>query len=215
MATYGLNPRTLRGALVSVASSGQQPKIIEFQYNPSTLQRTLQPQMVGGEENDRSQAVRFIGAPIQTINVDIYLDATDQLDKGDSTAVQLGIYPQLSALELLAYPTSGQITHIQTSLEQGAIEVVPMTAPRTLFVWGPKRVLPVRLTSYSITEEIFDAHLNPLRATVSIGMRVLNYSDLNSSNPEYHQFQVYQNTLESMASQIAPGSASQLGVDTS
>ena len=48
----------------------------------------------------------------------------------------------------------------------------------TLLVWGVNRVLPVRITDFSITEEAYDVSLNPIRAKVSLGLRVLNYDDL-------------------------------------
>lgn len=193
----------LRGALVATGPPLGAPVVIAFQYNPSTLRRSLQPQQVGGEENDRSEAVRFTGAPVQTINVDIEIDASDALNRGDSTAEELGVLPQLSAIELLAYPQLSQVNQNQASLASGVMEVAPLTAPRTLFVWGAKRVLPVRINSYEITEEIFDRWLRPIRATVSLAMRVLNYSDLDASNKEYFEFMVYQQNLTSIAAGAA------------
>ena len=195
-------PKVLKGALVSVAS-GAQPSVIAFQYNPATLRRDLRPQLVGGDENDRSEAIRYTGAPVQTITVDIELDATDQLDQGDSVAESLGILPQLSALELLAYPSLSAVSRNQSKIQGGVMEVAPLTAPRTLFVWGSQRVLPVRLTSYSINEEAFDRWLHPIRAGVTVAMRVLNYSDLDSGTKEYHQFAAYQTALE-VAARLAP-----------
>ena len=194
MTTRSRGPHILKGALVSVEQ--RQPRAILFQYNPSALRRTLHPDMVGGEEGDRSMEVRFIGAPVQTISVDIFLDAADQLEQGQG---QMGIYPQLAALELLAYPKIGQVKHQESLLSRGTMEVAPMAAPRTLFVWGPRRVLPVRLTSYTISEDLFDGNLYPIQADVSLSMRVLTYSDLDSSNPGYHLFQTYQQVMNRIA----------------
>ena len=169
--------------------------------------------MAGGEENDRSQAVRYTGAPVEVINVDIELDATDKLGCNDPTTVQSGIYPALAALELLAFPSLRQVQQNQALLANGTLEVAPLTAPNILFVWGANRVLPVRINNYSIAEELFDARLNPIRATVSLSMRVLNYSDLNSSNPEYHQFSAYQNMLQSISRTAITTSTQMLGVN--
>jgi hypothetical protein len=199
MSTRARGPRILKGALVAIDPTNPTPKIIAFYYNPTNLRRTLQPQMSGGEEGDRSQAVRFTGAPVETITVDIEIDGTDLLEAGDAVTTEMGIYPQLSALELLAYPSSNQVNQTQSLLAQGTIEVAPMTSPRVLFVWGSKRGLPVRITSYNITEEAFDGNLNPIRATVSLSMRILNYTDLSASSPDYHQFLSYQQSLEAMA----------------
>lgn len=189
----------LKGALVSIDSTTQQTGVIAFQYNPSTLRRSLSPFTVGGQEGDRTEEPRYAGAPAETITVQVQIDATDGLAQGDALSVASGIYAQLAALELLIYPPSAQVIQNDTLLANGALEVVPIVAPRTLFVWGPSRVLPVRLTSYSVSEELFDSNLNPLRATVSLTMRVLTYSDLPTSSPDYHQFLVYQQSMEQIA----------------
>lgn len=213
--TRARGPHTLKGAFVTVDPASPSPQVIAFHYNPASLRRSLQPQQVGGEEGDRSEAVRFTGAPVQTITVEIEIDATDRLQIGDPAARALGALPQLSALELLVYPSLAQVNQVQAQLAQGVMEVSPLTAPRTLFVWGEKRVLPVRINSYEITEEIFDSRLNPIRATVTIAMRVLTYSDLDSGNREYFEFMSYQQALTMMAAQVPPmtSAAGRLGVD--
>ncbi len=217
MSTKARGPHILKGAFVTVDPANPAPQVSSFYYNPSNLRRSLHPQQVGGEEGDRSEAVRFTAAPVQTITVEIEIDATDQLQAGDPTAGQLGALPQLSALELLVYPSLAQVNQIQSQLASGVMEVSPLTAPRTLFVWGEKRVLPVRINSYEITEEIFDSRLNPIRATVTIAMRVLTYSDLDAGNPEYFEFMTYQQALGTMAAQARPmtQASAALGVDVS
>jgi hypothetical protein len=214
MSTRLRGPFTLKGAFVSIDPSTQAPSVIAFQYNPASLKRELKPEMVGGEEGDRSLAVRFKGAPVETISVEVEIDATDRLESGEATAVAMGIHPQLAALELLVYPQSATIISQENLLASGVIEIAPLIAPRTLFVWGTRRVLPVRLTSYSIAEEAFDGNLNPIRATVSVGMRVLNYSDLDSSNRGYSDFLAYQQSMEAIAGQTNTGlSDTNIGVD--
>jgi hypothetical protein len=42
-----------------------------------------------------------------------------------------------------------------------------------LFIWGRKRVLPVNIHSMNITETEFSADLNPIRATVSVSLVVI------------------------------------------
>ena len=127
------------------------------------------------------------------------IDATDQLEAGDQQAVSMGIYPQLTALEMLLYPQSQQVTQNNQLLSQGNIEIGPYVAPLTLFIWGGNRVLPVLLTGLSSREELFDNHLNPIRATVTLNMRALSYSDLDSSHKGYHLFLAYQQAKEVMA----------------
>jgi hypothetical protein len=113
-------------------------------------------------------------------------------------ATRLGIYPQLSALEMLVYPSSAQVILNTALMLAGTMEVTPPIGPMTLFVWGAKRVLPVRLTSLSITEEAFDPNLNPIRARVKLAMRVLTYSDLPVAHPGYGLFLAHQIVKEAM-----------------
>ena len=95
-------------------------------------------------------------------------------------------------------------------LEGGSIEIASYVAPLTLFIWGGNRVLPVSLTRYSISEEMFDNHLNPIRATVTLGLRALSYSDLDQSHRGYHLFLAYQQAKETMAQRGRSGNANEL-----
>ncbi|MGB8700544.1 MAG: hypothetical protein WCD18_14100 [Thermosynechococcaceae cyanobacterium] len=198
MTGFSNSPKLIKGAIVGVDLFNPLASVIIFQYNPDTLTRTLQPQSMTGE-GDRSEVTRLKGAPIETIKLEVEIDATDQLDQGDSQAIRLGIYPQLSALEMLLYPKSALVIANTLLLAIGTIEVLPPTAPFTLFIWGAKRVLPVRITDFSITEEAYDINLNPMRAKASLGLRVLSYSDLPLTNPGYHLFLAHQIVKEAMA----------------
>lgn len=200
MPTYPYGPRLLKGAIVTVGDLGSQ-NTITFQYNPETVRRSLAPQMAGGDEGQRSQMVRYTNAPIETIDVEIIIDAIDQLERNDASATQAGIYPQMAMLELLTYPASQQVIQNTLLLEAGTLEVAPLAAPLALFMWGSNRVLPVRLNALSISEELFDPNLNPLRATVSLNMRALSYSDLAPYTQGYNLFLAYQQTKEAMAMQ--------------
>lgn len=208
---YPRNIPLLKGALVSVDSEGRQT-VVQFQYNPETLRRSLRLNTVGGDQGNRSQAVRFTGAPVETLSVEVHLDAIDQLDAGDPVAEAQGIYPQLWALELLAYPSSQQVEQYARTLAGGGVSVLPLTAPRTIFVWGPHRVVPIRLTSVSVVEEQFDADLNPVRATVSLEAHVLSYSDVFSDNPDYSLFLAHQKRMEQVARQAQGRSLSGTGL---
>lgn len=199
------SPRFLKGAIVAIDTATQQRNTIVFQYNPESLSRSLQPQTVGGENGQSSQEVRFVGAPVETINLEVMIDATDQLEADDPKARKLGIQPQLTALEMLLYPTSTQVVQNQKLLAQGSIEIGPYLAPLTLFIFGRNRVLPVNLTGYSSREELFDTSLNPIRSTVSLSMRALSYSDLDPSHQGYHLFLAYQQAKETMARQGLTG----------
>ena len=198
MTTFPNSPRLMKGAIVGIDIFNPVSSVILFQYNPETLTRTLQAQ-TSGEGGNSSEALRLQGAPQESITLDIEIDATDQLEKGENNATSMGIYPQLSALEMLIYPKSSLVIANTVLLAAGSIEIVPPIAPMTLFIWGPKRVLPVRLTSFSITEDAYDTNLNPIRAKVSLGLSVLNYNDLPVTHPGYHLFLAHQVVKETMA----------------
>lgn len=213
MSGFPGSPRLLKGGLVLVdPDSGAVKRIIVLQYNPDTLTRSLQPQGVTGETADRSEALRLKGPPIETIKLDAEIDATDQLETADAQATTVGIHPQLAALELIVYPTSGQLQSNNTLAQNGTLEIAPMIAPLTLFIWSKSRIVPVRLTDFSITEEAFDAALNPIRAKVSLGMRVLSVNDLGFNAKGGSLFMAYQQQKEQLAAQSTGGTLSVLGI---
>jgi hypothetical protein len=203
-------PRVISGAIVGIDPTDPKPLVIIFQYNPDSLSRTLQPQM-GAEGGDKTEALRLKGAPVETIKVDIELNAADQLDRDEPTARELGLYPVLSALEMLVYPRAQRIITNTQLLALGTIEILPPVAPLTVFVWGPKRALPVKLTEFSITEEAHDLKLNPIRAKVALGLRVLSYNDLPLSHPGYSLFLSHQVAKEAMARIGGSGSLADVG----
>jgi hypothetical protein len=215
MSDFPGSPRTLRGGIVLVdPGSAAIQRIIVLQYNPDTLTRTLAPKTVqlAGDGGNRSEAMRLKGPPVETIKLDAEIDATDQLEHADDTALQAGIQPQLAALELIIYPTSAQL-QLNNALEQaGTLEIIPMDAPLALFVWSKNRILPVRLTDFSITEEAFDTQLNPIRAKVSLGMRVLSVDDLGFNEQGGSLYMIYQQQKEALAALAKSGSLASLGI---
>jgi len=177
MSTFPNSPRLLKGALIGVDPLNPLGSVVVFQYNPDTMTRKLETRAVAAE-GDRGEAFRLTGAPKETITLSIEIDATDQLEQANPLALATGIYPTLAALEIMLYPKSAVVI-VNTALSLiGTIEVIPAESPMTLFVWGPQRVLPVRVTSFSITEEAHDPLLNPIRAKVDLSLAVLSYNDL-------------------------------------
>ncbi len=198
MTAFPRSPKLLRGALIGIDILNPLASVIIFQYNPQRLSRTLSARMSGGEGN-KAEVMRLSGAPQETIQLDIEIDATDQLEKADSVAVSMGIYPQLAALEMLLYPKSSSIIANSALMAAGMLEVVGPEAPFTLFIWGIKRVLPVRLTQFTINEEAYDANLNPILAKVSTSMQVLSYNDFQATHPGFNIFLAHQIVKETMA----------------
>lgn len=195
------SPRTLKGAIVAFDEYNPLASVIVFQYNPEKMTRTVTAKTTGGESKARSEALRLSGAPEETIELDVQIDATDQLEMADPSAVAMGIFPQLSALEMILYPKSSLVLANAARLKLGTLQIVPPEAPFTLFVWGQKRILPVRLTEFTITEDEFDTKLNPIRAEVKLSLRVLSYNDLPVEHIGYHMFISHQIQKEIMAVQ--------------
>lgn len=175
------SPKLLKGGIALIDPKDLTvQKIIALQYNPHTVTRTLQMQNAGGEggEGDQSEALRRKGPAIETIKVEAEIDAADQLEIGHDVIEQYGIQPQLAALEMIVNPSAEELKRSQSLFEEGALEIFPQESLLTVFIWGGQRILPVIITEFSITEDAFDPSLNPLRAKVSLGMRVLNADDL-------------------------------------
>lgn len=173
--------------------------VIVFQYNPDTMTRRLEARSMGGEEGDRSEAFRLTGPPKETISLTVEIDGTDEVGNLNPAALVSGIYPTLSALEMLLYPKSQTVVANEALMAAGNIEIIPPEAPLTLFVWGVQRVLPVRLTGFSITEEAYDALLNPIRAKVELSLLVLSYNDLQATHAGYNLFRTHHIVKEVMA----------------
>ncbi len=217
MTTFPNSPRILKGGLVLIdPESARVLRIISLQYNPDSLSRSLQVQTTnaGGEGGNRSEPMRFKGPAVETIKLEAEIDAADQLEFPDQhrTTVENGIQPQLAVLEALAHPTSAQLRRVDRQASSGTLEIAPMEAPLMLFVWSKHRIVPVRLSDFSITEEAFDPSLNPLRAKVSLGLRVLSVDDLGFRHAGSGLFLGYLQTKERLAGLARAGSFSALGI---
>lgn len=173
---------------------------IVMQYNPDTLTRTLQVRGAG-ENSDKSEALRLSGPPIETIQIEAEIDAVDQLEDPDRNpgAVANGIHPQLAALEALVYPRLEELERVRGLAQAGTMQVLAAEAPLALFAWSVNRVVPVRVTEFRVTEEAFDPALNPLRARVTLGLRVLNESDLGFDHRGSGIFRAYHRRRQEMA----------------
>lgn len=183
MTTFADIPRAIRAGIVVVDPvTGVTRRVIVMQFNPDSLERAIQPQAAGGTadasgsgtDGDRNEALRLKGPAEEQWKFTAEIDSTDQLD----VAAPDGIHPQLAALEMLVQPTTGQLREQIEAARRGAIEVAPIETPLTLFTWGSKRIMPVRITEFSVNEQAFDVNLNPMRASLSISMKILTVSDL-------------------------------------
>ncbi len=197
MTGYSRTPKLLKGAIVYVRPPAFVPGVITFQINPESLSRTVEARAAEGEGS--TQSFRLSGAPSETIKVETVFDAADDLEKSDGIVSDTGLHPRLAALETLIYPQSATVIANSILINIGTIEILPMKSPFTVFIWGKQRILPVKLTSLSITEEAYDPQLNPIRAKVAMDLAVLSYSDLRTTHPGYAMFLAHQVVKEAMA----------------
>jgi hypothetical protein len=217
MTTFPRSPRVLKGGIVLLDSvSAAVQRIIVLQYNPDTLTRSFQVQAVGPDGGDRSEAFRIKAPPVETIKLEAEVDVTDQLELPDEgqnhTAVELGLHPQLAVLETIIYPPSERLLENNRLAKAGTLEIAPMESPLTLFIWSKTRIIPVRLTELSITEEAFDPALNPIRAKISLGMRVLSVQDLGFDHKGGGLYMSYQKEKERLAARLSGGGFGALGI---
>jgi hypothetical protein len=204
------SPKLIKGALITYEANvpGALPNVVVFQYNPEQLSRSvsLRRGAAGsqgggasgaGDQQTPSEPRTVEGLPRETIDLSVTLDASDQLEEPESNpeVVAQGLHPAISSLELLVYPTETQV--LTRALQQdapGQKKVLhdPKKVPVVLFVWGTNRVVPVRLTSFSVTEKAFDARLNPIRADVDLSMSVLTPADFADEQKQGLAAQAYE-----------------------
>jgi hypothetical protein len=215
MTTFPGSPKLIKGGIVLLnPDTSAVLRIITLQYNADSLSRSFQIQSFSSG-GDRSEALRLKGPPVETIKLDAEIDAADPLEFPDQHAeiVQNGLHAQLAALETLIYPSSSRLQANDSLANAGTLEIVPIEAPLTLFVWSKNRIVPVRLTEFSITEEAFDTSLNPIRAKVSLGMRVLSIDDLGFSHKGGTLFMRFLQNKEQLSARHRGGGFAALGID--
>jgi hypothetical protein len=209
------SPKILKGALVAYQLPDLRPTVIIFQYNPEHLTRSLQARTATG--GGRGDSQRTDGPPDETITLSVEIDAADQLERQDAVATSVGLHPVIAALELLMYPSFPMVVFNQVLADAGSVVILSEPAPMALFIWGPARVLPVRVASVSITEQAFDPLLNPILAKADLSLKVLTYRDLDLTNPGYWVYMAAFNQKEVMAAknQVQASFSASVGVSLS
>lgn len=187
----------LPGALVEYGTGtlGIPLNIVVFQFNPESITRTINlPTATTTSDPERTARRREHGQlsapPLETFEISAHFSAADDLGKGGAASAiprLFGVGPQLAALEKMAYPSAGLISGligeavdaVGDALGLGGDDdptrsVPRQPAPRILFIWGPSRVVPVKIKSMVITEQKYDPLLNPVQAEVRIGLEIPN-----------------------------------------
>lgn len=214
MSGYTGSPKLLKGGIVVADPvSLAVLRVITLQYNPETVTRTLQAQgtAAGGE---RSEALRLTGPAVETIKLDAELDATDPLEsaKAGDTILDMGLHPHIALLESLLSPTVSELVSANSQANAGSIEIAPAQAPLTIFVLSAQRIVPVRITDFSVVEDGFDANLNPIRARISLSMRVLSVDDLGFGHAGGTVFLSHLQRKETNAAKAANAGLAGLGI---
>jgi hypothetical protein len=220
---FARSPKVQKGALAvypSQTPGTQASAVIVFQYNPEQVRRTLAdrspPAPSGKAGAAKQEALRVLGPPVETISLTVELDAADQLEHPDENQVvaEDGLYPALATLELLMYPPSRDAQRLEEEAKKGRVQVSPADLALVLLVWGRSRVMPVDLTSFSVTEEAFDPRLNPIRAKVELGLRVLTYVELPGASVGRDAFISYQKAKEQLAGRHQQSTSDVNGIRT-
>jgi hypothetical protein len=212
---YPRSPKLVRGGLVLLdPGSGVVLRTIALQYNPDSLTRSLEVQGTGTQGGDRLEALRLKGPAAETIKLEAEFDGADALERPDlDPAVgQIGLHAQLAALEAIVYPPSSRLQANAALANAGTLEIAPVEAPLTVFVWSRDRIVPVRITELSITEEAFDPSLNPIRAKVSLGLHVLSVNDLPFAHRGASLYMVHQQHKEQLAARAPQATLGTLGI---
>jgi hypothetical protein len=212
-----LRPKLLRGGLVQLDQTVV--NVVAFQYNPDTLTRTLTPRSIGGEPGDRLEVLRLTGPPKETIKLEAEFDHDDDHPEfvfapyRTDVTQSVGLLPTLAALESMITPSTTQIADVDALFMAGQLEVAPVEAPLTLLVWGPKRIVPVLLTSLTLTEEAFGPQLQPIRAKVSLELKTLTSSDFPPGSPGEQRYLAYRAYSETWAAQVTTTDTHPLGIE--
>jgi len=214
MTGFSNSPRIVKGGLVLIdPDSASVRRVIALQYNPDTLTRTLQPQSMGAGAT-QSETLRLKGPALETIKLEAEIDAADQLEFPDQnqSVVQFGVAPQLAVLEAMVNPSVASMLANKALANAGTLEIAPMESALALFVWGANRIVPVTVSEFSITEEAFDVALNPIRAKVNLGLRVLSVDDLGFNHKGGSLFMAYLQSREQLAARAATVGFDALGI---
>jgi hypothetical protein len=143
--------------------------------------------------------------PDESFSLTLELDAADALEQPllHPVAVIAGVADRIAAIEMLCYPpavdsAAGGLLSVQVSVSVGAggvsagagasteFDDVPRReVPVVLFFWGPGRIVPVRIVSFSIEEQQYSPLLYPIRAKVTLGLKVITDTQLVDAQGDF------------------------------
>jgi hypothetical protein len=218
-----VQPKFLKGGLVLFdVEAGKVTRILPLMVNPATMSRSYEAKRANIGTGGTLAPLRLIGPAVETIQVEVQLDAADAILRsnagmsqsgGAKVAADEGVRPWIAAMQMLLTPSSAAIMKNDQLRQLGELEIIPMQQPLTLFVWGAGNILPVVLTSLSVSEEMFDPRLVPVQAKLSLSMKSLSVDDLGVSTRAGSIFLTYLREVERRASLVPDPGLAALGIE--
>ncbi|MEM9578067.1 MAG: hypothetical protein AAF999_13765 [Pseudomonadota bacterium] len=214
MSGLSTSPKLVKGGIVLVdPKTAAVRKVVALQYNPEKMSRNFQvKRMIEGA--DHAEALRLTGPAVETYSIEADIDAADKLEFPDqnSATVAAGIAPEIAVLESLVNPKVTDLRGYEQLANAGTLEIAPLEGDLQLLVWGPNRIVPGNVTEFSVSEEAYDPQLNPIRAKVTIGFRVLTIDDLGYDSKGGGLFMAYLAAREKLAGKAATFGFETLGI---
>ncbi|MDX1342147.1 hypothetical protein [Reinekea sp. G2M2-21] len=169
------------------------PLALVFDFNPQSISRSRTVTIKTGDAPGNRTGYDFL-SPLETsrvaqgvemaaegFSIDILLDATDKMEKGDPIASQFGVQPQIDTLRSMVEPKAQGPFGVKTLSSLGITGARAFerqeTASVLIFAWG-LQLLPVFLTGVSQREVLHLPNLMPYRAEINLTMQVIE-----SNNP--------------------------------
>lgn len=215
-------PHFLKAGIVTYdLAAGRTVRTLPMLVNPATLRRSYEIKE-SAVSSYSAGPLRLTAPAVETIDVEVKLDAADAilrsldgaaLSGAQGAAAEQGVRPWIAALQMLITPTAAAIQRNDELRQSGALEIVPMEQPLTLFVWGKGNILPVKITTLSVNEDLFDARLVPVTATATLGMRSLSVNDLGVTTRGGSLFMNYLREIERRSALLPDGDAAMLGIE--
>ena len=218
-----VQPKFLKGGLVLFdMETNKVTRILPLMVNPATMRRSYEAKRANVGNGGTTAPLRLTGPAVESIDVEVQLDATDAILRSNAgmsqsgaakVAADEGVRPWIAAMQMLLSPSSDAIMKNDKLRQAGELEIIPMQQPLTLFVWGAGNILPVVLNSLSVSEEMFDPRLVPVRAKLSLGMKSLSIDELGVSTRAGSFFLTYLREIERRAGLVPDPGPAELGIE--
>ena len=217
-----VQPHFLKAGIVTYdLAAGRTVRTLPMLINPATLRRSYEIKQ-SAVSSYSAGPLRLTAPAVETIDVEVKLDAADAILRSldgaalsgtQAAAADQGVRPWIAALQMLITPSAAAIQRNDALRQSGALEIVPMEQPLTLFVWGQGNILPVRIKTLSVNEDLFDARLIPVTATATLGMHSLSVADLGVTTRGGAMFMTYLREIERRSALLPIGNPADLGIE--